>query len=278
MVCNGFVKIKYNGRYGNQLFTYFTARLFADKYNLNLLDQIDSVFFQIKSPTNYGSCSNNNLKTYVYGDDDFDEETQTFPYHGQGIYIFDGYFQNEDVLYGVKDKIKGYLDLTFESVRKCSLHVRRDDYYAPNKRHLIVSTDYYIDCIKKHAADYEQIDIICDKLRYPWEKRYMRELTRKIEGVGKIPVHKENTISDDILGIMQSSCIITSNSTFCFWATFFSQAKIVSFPHLGVDVLPSGKTQQWSNNPKVFKYFGEDRFVSTLDYSNNVLDYFEDMD
>ena len=35
-------------------------------------------------------------------------------------------------------------------------------------------------------------------------------------------IYTENSIEDDIIRIMQSNYIVTSNSTFCFWATFFS--------------------------------------------------------
>ena len=65
MICNGYIKINYHGRYGNKLFIYFMARLYAEMYNLNLICDIDNTFFKINKSKNFGRPLNNNLKTYI---------------------------------------------------------------------------------------------------------------------------------------------------------------------------------------------------------------------
>ena len=274
--CNGCVKINWNGgRYGNKLFIYFIARLYAEKNSLNLVDNIDNVFFEIKKPKNFGKNSNN-LKKYIIKDKDIINR-KTIPYYGPGIYIFDGYFQYEDIFYENKDKILSYINLEYEKNDIFTIHVRLDDYYS-TVRHLIISVDYYIDCIKQNADNYEKIYIVCDKLRYTWEKEYMKDLINKIKLLNKIPIYNENSIEKDIKSIIQSNYIVTSNSTFCFWGVFFSDAeKIISFPFTGLDILPNEKINKWKNNPQIFKYDKDKKFIFNMKYSNNIIDYFEKM-
>jgi len=244
MNCNGYVKIKYHGRYGNKLFIYFMARLYAEKHNLNLLGNIDNTFFEITSPKHFGEYSGNELKTYTLNDSNIKDNE--LPYYGKGVYVFDGYFQNEDIF--------------------------------SNKRHLIISIDYYIYCIKKYANNYKNIYIICDKLKHGWEKIYMHELIKQIKLLNKIPIYTENSIENDIINILQSNYIVTSNSTLCFWAVFFSNAeKIILFPYVGIDILPNRIIKKWRNNPKIFKYNNDEKFITTFEYSNNVIDYFQKM-
>ena len=153
MNCNGYVKIRYHGRYGNKLFTYFIARVYAEEHNLNLIDELDDIFFKIKEPINYGNITNDNLNTYVIQDKDINNNK--LPYYGKGIYIFDGYFQFEDIFYENKDKICSFIDLNYKKKDIFTLHIRLDDYFYPNSRNknynrnIIVSLDYYVDCIKK---------------------------------------------------------------------------------------------------------------------------------
>ena len=282
MNCNGYVKIRYHGRYGNKLFTYFIARIYAEEHNLNLIDELDDIFFKIKEPINYGNITNDNLNTYVIQDKDINNNK--LPYYGKGIYIFDGYFQFEDIFYENKDKICSFIDLNYKKKDIFTLHIRLDDYFYPNSRNknynrnIIVSLDYYVDCIKKYAGNYKDIYIVCDKLRYKWEKKYMDELILKIKLLNKNPIYKVNTINNDIISILQSNYIVTSNSTFCFWAVFFSKAeKIISFPYLGIDVLPNNKLKKWNNDPQIFKYNKNNRFIFNNDYSSNIIDYFQKM-
>lgn len=277
MKCNGIVNIKYHGRYGNKLFIYFMARLYAEKHNLNLHGTIDNSFFKINKPENFGDCLNKNLKTYTLKDSHVKDNE--LPYYGEGIYTFDGFFQNEDIFYENKEKILSYINLKCDKKDNFTIHVRLDDYYYnPNKRHLIISIDYYIYCIKKYASNYENIYIICDKLRSNWERNYMSDLTNKIKLLNKIPIYKEDSISNDITNILQSNYIVTSNSTFCFWAVFFSNAeKILAFPYVGIDVLPNEIIKKWANNPKIFKYNNDKNIITTIEYSNQIIDYFEKM-
>ena len=152
--CNGICQIKYNGRHGNKLFMYFIARLYAEKHNLNLVNNIDNTFFEIKPLPKFDYYKNYNQKTYTIKDSDLRDNQ--LPYYGNGIYIFDSFFKNEDIFYENKEKILSYVNLNYNKKDIFTIHVRLDDYFYPNKRHLIISIDYYIYCIKKYANNYEE--------------------------------------------------------------------------------------------------------------------------
>ena len=276
MTCNGTVILNYYGRYGNMLFIYFIGRLYAEKYNLNLITNIENMYFKINNPVNYG-VPPNDLKTYQINDNLYNKETNNLPYYGPGKYIFNGYFQYENIFFENKEKILNYIDLKYEKKDICTIHVRLDDYFLPNNRHLIINKNYYLDCIKKYGNKYEKIYIVCDKLRYDWEKDYMSQLIEGIKNINKEPIYFENSIMEDLMILYQSNCIITSNSTFCFWASFFSKSdKIIAFPYTGMDISYNKNIKEWSNKPIIFKY-NNDNYISNLDYSNNIIDYFEDI-
>ena len=281
MINNGFIIIKFKGRYGNHLFMYFIAKVYAEKNNLKLISSIKNTYFKIKKNAidkNFLNKNINKLKKYEITDKDYNNKTDSLPFYGKGIYIFNGYFQNENFFYFNKNNILNYVNYEVNKKNICVLHVRLDDYYYKNKRHLIINHNYYIDCIKKYCGGYDEIYIICDKLRHNWEKKYMNNLIEKIKLLNKTPIYNKQTIHEDIQYIIDSKCIVTSNSTFCFWASFFSNAeKIISFPYTGIDVLPNKKLRMWQNNPVIFKYNKDNKFIFNNDFSRNIIDYFENI-
>ena len=96
--CHGTVKLNFKGRYGNNLFIYFIGRIYAEENNLNLISNLESNHINIKPKKNFG-VPNNNLKTYKISDNLYDKVNHKLPYYGEGNYIFDGYFQFEEIYY-----------------------------------------------------------------------------------------------------------------------------------------------------------------------------------
>lgn len=276
---NGYIKLNYYGGYGNQLFIYFMARMYGEKHNLILITEIKNNYIKLKKNSiDENIIFDEDLKTYTLRDKDFNIENHELPYYGKGIYIFDGYFQYEEIFYLNKERILNMVGEEYRTEDYFSIHVRLGDYYLPNNRHLIINCDYYIDCIKKYGENYEKIYIICDKLNKRWEKLYMFNLINKIKSINKIPIYKEQTLLEDINSIIKSKYIVTSNSTLCFWATFFSNAeKIISFPYFGMDIKKNKKIDIWDNNPQIFKYNKNKNIFFNRDYSKNTIDFFENM-
>ena len=177
---NGYIKLNYYGGYGNQLFIYFMARLYGEKHNLTLITEIKNNYIKLKKNSiDENIIFDEDLKTYTLRDKDFNIKNNELPYYGRGIYIFDGYFQYEEIFYLNKERILNMVVEKYKTEDYFSIHVRLGDYYLPNNRHLIINCDYYIDCIKKYGENYEKIYIICDKLNERWEKLYIFKLINK---------------------------------------------------------------------------------------------------
>ena len=224
---NGVVQCNFNGRLGNKLFVYFVARIFAEKNNLNLISNIDNDYFDIKKNKYFGP-EPNELKKFVLNDNSYNKSINTIEFMGKGFYIFSGFFQFENYLYENRDLLLSFIDIDIDIDIKLNkstdiqdkknittLHVRLDD-YLNESRHLVVNINYYVDCLQKYCKNVEEIYIICDKLRKPWEKKYMDKLTSKIQKLDKKVIFKERSIKDDIYMIINSDIIITYNSTYCY--------------------------------------------------------------
>ena len=92
--CNGTVSIPFlkEYRYGNKLFIYFSARIYAELNKLNLITNIDDIYYDLKPTKNYGKPPKN-LKTFIIQDKDYNKTKNKINFKGKGNYVFNGYFQ-----------------------------------------------------------------------------------------------------------------------------------------------------------------------------------------
>jgi len=270
---NGTVVCKYKGRFGNQLFIYFAARIFAEKNKLNLKSTIDQNWLNIKENIKFFQKPTE-LQTIIVDESSYNDSNNTIKYSGKGNYIFDGFFQYEKYFYENKQLLLSFIDLNIKNKNIATMHVRLDDYLS-NVRHVVISINYYIDCIKRFCKEYKNIYIICDKLRFKWERIYMDKLISKIKELNKNVIYEIRTMNEDLNLMATSDIIITSNSTFCFWAAFLSKASsIIQYPYFGYDLLRNGTIKKWDEKTNVFKIKSENTIVNDT-FSNNIYDYFE---
>ena len=273
---NGILEVKLEGSYGDQLFMYFNARIFSERNRLNLLTKAPQGPLNIYDPIFFGD-SPTNLDKIVINDTFYNYNETCYNYKGSANYYFEGYFQIEDVIYKNVDLIKSWINYTINKKDIAVLHVRLGDFYFKDSRHLIISQEYYINCIEKYASNYNDIIIICDLLKESWEKIYINKLKEKIISLGKNPIYNEQSLIDNYQSIIDSNIIITSNSTFCFWPMILSYAyKIVSFPYFGFDVNINNEVCKWPGNQQIFKYSNE-KYVLNHDFNKDIIKYFENM-
>lgn len=276
MTCNGTVRINLMGGYGNQLFIYFNARIFAEKNKLNLVADKPIGPLKINDNIHFGKPPDN-IKKYIINDNCYNKVNKERKYEGPGNYFFDGYFQIEDIIYNNLDLLKSWIKYDINKKNILTLHLRLDDFYFPNGRHLIISQDYYIDCIKKYGDDFKDVYIICDSINKAWEKKYINSLKKKIIKLGKNPIYRKQSLLEDYQNIIDSKSIITSNSTFCFWPMILSEAeKVIAFPYFAVDITLPNNVNHWNNNHKLFKH-KDKKYISNYEYDKEIVNYFEDM-
>lgn len=274
---NGTMEIRYGGRYGNNLFGYFSARLYCEKNGLNLLTKPPSLCLDILPNRDYGK-NPNNLRSIGIGDKSYHSRKEEVLFYGKGNYIWSGLHQYEDIYYNNRDQILSWIKSKSLSNKSKSfvIHIRIDDFIS-RERHLIISREYYKYCINKYGENYEEIILVKEDSNKEYEINYMNYLIDYIKSINKIPIYNKNNASDDFWTIANADTIISSNSTFCFWATFFSNGKIIAFPYCGIDILPGKKIKDWRNLAIFYQKEFNSNIIIDKNFSENIIDYFDNV-
>ena len=272
---NGNLEVKLEGRYGNQLFMYFNARIFSEKNKLNLTTNPPDGALDIINNKTFGTTPKG-LKNIIIHDNCYNSKDNCYNYQGNGNYLFQGYFQKEEIIHENLNLVKSWINYNIDKKNYAVIHIRLSDFYNPD-RSLIISQNYYIDSIKKYCKNYKDIIIVHESLNYVWEYMYINNLKEKIKNLDKNIIYKNNSIKDDYKCIINSNLIITSNSTFCFWPMILSNAdKIVSFPYFGYNIEKKWSVCKWPGEHSVFQYKNNNYILNNI-YDDNIIKYFENM-
>lgn len=273
-IVNGSVRFLPKGRGGNQLFIYFASRIYAEIHQFNLIGEMEMPLIKVKPNKVYGKIPEKFIR-YTIKDEDYLPEFQEYNYYGPGEYTFSGYHQVDDYFVKYKDLVLSFIDEVIEPIpARVSLHLRMGDYYYPGGRHLIINPDYYVHALKQIEGVKESpIHIVVNTPSHGWEKIYLAKLIGKLKESGIVDVRTiSGSPKSDFTFIAQSEHIVASNSTFCYWAAFLSEAAVITFPFTGYDVKPSGDIIKWGPFHR-FSNTG-DKFVVCDDFSDNSRDYF----
>lgn len=226
------VSINYKGRFGNCLFQYVSARIFAEKNNLNLVSTIGQDVAQTK-PHKHNEEDIGQIIKKIDHKSFIDDE---IPFSGnQYNYMFDDFFQNGNYINNNAKLVDSFFSLpkVDRNYKDIVMHVRLDDYVHTNvnnpqdwSKSEIVSPAYYLSILDKE--EYSKLYIVVDKLKTEWEKKYIDYFKRYS------PVIINNTPAEDFNFIRRFDKMIISNSTFAYWAAFLSHAKkIYTFKNTG---------------------------------------------
>jgi len=219
------------GRFGNNLFQYIASEIIKYIYNFdtvqlvshipNNCEIIDDVKFrEIKNRY----LNNNNNNDVFTCDKDI---------------CMNGYFQQSDILTKFKSYVLSLFDISNQNqinnqYRVCDLvnyickhsnvndddlvlHLRLDDYKHNNNPPHIFDKEALGNIIDK--IPHKTLYIVCDKLNYDWEKRYVDYFINKYNV--KII---SGSLLDDFKFIMNSKNIVNSPSTFCWIATYLGRS------------------------------------------------------
>ena len=214
---------KFKGRFGNKLFSYITARIFAEVNNLSFLVNF-KCFIDIRPPIVYEIYENMDIK-YITFKDIVNNEIK---FVGTKRYIFKGYFQNSDYLNEHNRLIKSFfkLDNIALNYDDLAIHLRLSDFYRDDNFTEVITPDYYLNSI--NLFNFNKLYIVVDKIRNKWEEDYL-EIFEKFN-----PIIINISDEYDFKFILSLNQIICSNSSFCYWAVALSNSKnIVTFKHHG---------------------------------------------
>tara|TARA_R110000824_G_scaffold282940_4_gene471212 strand:- start:6858 stop:7637 length:780 start_codon:yes stop_codon:yes gene_type:complete len=240
------VSVVYNGQAGNNLFQYFLGRCIAKEKGYGLtgsygVKQVNTVdlkknillFNGIKLPK---IIEGKNIRQPIkkFNKHIFD---WSFVKNNESQIVLDGYFQN----YSFYKKYKNFIKKEIWShnnifnikerpgEKDIVLHLRLKEYPY------ITPIKFYSDILKKE--NYENAWIITDDHTHSFIKIL----------IGKYGCKIKNTSSENgFLFLANAKKIIMSQSTFCWWAAFISQADIIYFP----TVTTQSKGAIWYTNPQ----------------------------
>ena len=189
------INVKYNGRLGNNLFQYCYGRILANKLNMEL-NATEIRGFE-------------NTKEKIYGN------------KMDPPIVLEGYFQQYSYYKNYKNDIKKwlYIDKKIEeniTENDLVIYIRRSDYVSSN---LSMPMSFYEDCIKNIPHDKLYI-CTCDP-----KDPITIDFVKKYNGIMR---HKSQL--DDFKFIMNFNKIVLSQSTYCWWAAWLSDAKEIYFP------------------------------------------------
>jgi hypothetical protein len=226
-------QINYKGRCGNKIFQYVTARIFSEKNELNLLTKLDCDIVKTKQHKIFDDDTNGGK--IVMNNSSFVSDELNF-YGKNSEYIFDDYFQNCVYINNNQELVMSFFDLPKfdKNTEDIVLNVRLDDKVHSNNLENpenwdnaeIIHPDYYKKIL--NSEKFNKVYIVVDEIKYEWEKKYISHF----ENYNPILVSK--TPSEDFNFIRSFNKIITSVSTFSYWAAFLSDAdKIYTFKNAG---------------------------------------------
>jgi hypothetical protein len=218
------VSVKYVGRTCNNLFQYVFARLIAHYNDARVVtpwSHEDFIAFNEQRP-----CKEEGLIPIPI-DDTF--KTPRDPMWLQpGRYkrnhiMVRGYFQYPEFYDPNKELIKSWMRLPeVNGAHKDDtvIHLRLDDYERVTHRPVIDPCWYYQ---VTQLLPKSKVYCVVDQLRAPWEHAYMNKIRALFPGIEIV----SKSAVEDFNFIRQFGTIICSNSSYCWWAAWLSNAKVI---------------------------------------------------
>jgi len=225
------------GRTGNNIFQYMTTLVFSILYDYEYLP-FD--LFQNKF-SNFLCINEENVMAAA-------AKPPTSPPPLRPI-CCDGFFQNSNIfmkyrneiieriyksniywvnIQGKKEYIQDYLHKISSSHVDVSsnniyISLRLDDFIQlPDPTSDIIPPSFYLDIIEKHGY-FDKLYIICDKIRWDWEHRYLQFFEKWN------PIVLNQSLEDDCALMRECPMLIHSNSTLCWSMSFLSKKKKTRF-------------------------------------------------
>jgi len=226
------VGIAYLGRFGNHLFQYACARLFAERNGLYLETALDGE--GVVSTTDCSEGQQVGFPEIVLGDGEADILDRDFP---PARYIIAGYFQKASWYHPRRDRILEFILPTRsvgpKNTKDVVINIRLDDYlafkYSPHP-------DWYLKVLEMEKFD--RLHIVAEE-RHEKYLSYFKKYDPIIQASDKV---------SDFYYLQQFDRIVCANGTFSWWAAFMSTASKVythkrwakPFPDADLSFFPNG--------------------------------------
>lgn len=226
------VTVSYTGQFGNCMFQYVNARLYAESMGVKLMTPFPSKYkdiIQFKNQIGVGVSGG------PYHQIVSEKNIDSIELYRDWIYDFSGFFQQSFRYIPHRELIKSWLVKPYETTnfKDIVIHLRADDYGKAHRIH----PQWFTDILAKE--EYENIYIVMNPIDTDYLNYFLNNHSVKLQS---------GTIKEDFEFIASFSKIICSNSTFCWWAAFLGNPeKVYTFkkwlpdnPQIDLTELPNG--------------------------------------
>ena len=204
------VAVDYPGRFGNNLFQYIFARLFAARNGLKVVTPFNHENFVSMAPQQGGFEAKRGPVTEI-GEGEWSLDKRWAP----GRFLIKGYFQRSEIYWGNRSEIETFArPVTPAAVQPSEdlvVNFRIDTDY---RTHLAIHPSWYAGILAKEP--YRRLYVVADLN----DEAYFKKA---------LPGHKYEIFKgspkeqwDFLRGFER---VVMSNSTFCWWSVFFGRAK-----------------------------------------------------
>lgn len=214
------ITFDYGGRLGNRLFQYVIARLLAEQLGFHLEGEYKYNDTLTATEAKPGKRYKNH-KVIVKDSAEIGNILEMV--YENRHYHLSGFWQEAHYYIPNRDKIIGFFNEKApdnESLDKKNIimHVRLDDYKTFGTGGTVLDPQYYHDCLSRE--DFEKLYIISDVPDDPYFKYFARYN----------PVFPRGNEKEDFWLMTKFDRIISSNSTFSWWAAFLSNSSKIYIP------------------------------------------------
>lgn len=219
------ITVDYYGRSGNQIFQYVFARVLCMEFDHWIYTPVPKVFLPIKSSKTLPFFKSGTTK--MLGDYNcegyMNDAKDTHPESETHLHLH-GYFQKSWFYNPYRTEIKQMFDEGPKLINHDDIviHLRLTDYFW-HRVNSVISPEWYINIVK--AQQYKKCYVVVED--HPTNKKYLQFITG---GIRNCEVVTGGSALEDFNFIRSFDRIVCSNSTFCWWAAFLSNAtKIWTF-------------------------------------------------
>ena len=230
------------GRLGNQLFRYVTCKLFTLKSGHQYIEREDfptenyiivndsNIVYILNNPAMYVNkhilCQGYFQKSELFVDYQLEIINLIYSNDNNDYWLYkDEYKSTNDKIY-IKDYI---INNTHEIDLKSNdivVSIRLDDFIQyPCKTSDLIPPQHYVDILTNMNITNEKVYIVCDKIKYGWEHKYIEYFKQWN------PILIQGTLKHDIAVMRDCNILLHSNSTLCWMISFLSNKMMRFIPN-----------------------------------------------
>lgn len=228
------ITIQYCGQTCNRLYQYVFARLLAEKWKMRLECEKPDPMFSKAVPIS----GNNSSDDWTVCDDQNDEDI--FEGEPRALLSY-GFHQKFQFYKRNKEQIRPWVapDIPPVPHNKVVVHIRRGDYFLHGS---VLNLGYYGKALREIGA--RRVYVVGP---------HIDGITREyLDGFD--PIYSDYGYRYDYGLLLNAEIIVMSNSTFCWWAAWMSNAKRIYYPIpvSGIFSIPYPGRHRWfvDNEPR----------------------------